>query len=171
MKRFLGALGLVGAMLFAVSSVNAAPVTFSQSPGDVDFAGAASDSDGALPHAWQLDLSGFSNPLNVLLSFSTQDVWDSFGVQLCDTNNCSNPALGSLSGINFPNLTLLAAGLTNGTYFLVFDGALKSGVAHWSYSLQGQVNAVPIPAAALLFASGLGFLGVAGRKKKAASQA
>ena len=161
MKRFLGVLGLVGAMLFAVSSANAAIVTFNQSPGDVDFAGAATDADGALPHPWTLNLSGFSNPLNLVLSYSTQATWSGFGVQLCSTSNCGGTVYGSLSGLSHPDLSLLAAGLTNGTYYLVFDGAPTS--QHWSYSFQGQVNAVPIPAAALLFASGLGFLGVAGR--------
>ena len=161
MKRILGILSMAMAMLFAVSGANAAPVIFNQSPGDLDFAGSAVYTDGALPHSWQLNLSGFSGPVGLLLAYSTQNVWQNFGVQLCDTDNCSNPAIGSLSGIDYPDLTLLAGGLTNGTYYMVFNGTLINPNSHWSYSLQGAVT--PIPGALLLFGSGLAALGAAGR--------
>jgi hypothetical protein len=182
MKRLLGALGFVGATLFAVSGANAAilgPINVGPGPAQTTFDGGAGYTnngvfDGA--HVWAFNVSNlFADPVAVYISYSTQSTWTSgnlfsgFGLQLCSLSDCSSGNIGSVfTGNSNPSgvlvFDLLATGLLPGnTYYLWFGGEPQSSTS-WSYSFQGVVT--PIPAAALLFASGLGFIGFAGRKRK-----
>lgn len=177
MKRLLGALGFVGATLFVVSSANAAVVgSFDLSPGAESYSDGSNSSVGNLPHVWTMTLGNvtpFIGSVSLFLDFSTQaNNFSSFSGKLCTTGvdssgNCTGttygPIGGLVSGTTLGNAGLLTTSLTNGTYYLVFDGVEKPGATSWSYSFTAST---PIPAAALLFASGLGFIGFAGRKRK-----
>jgi len=174
MKRLIGGLGFAGAMFVAVGTADAAMVdTILMTPGtpsysNGDHTNLGPGNPGTLPSFWDIDISGFGGPVNLQVDTSTQNASFSGTLQgtLCDTLDLSNHCsiLGTIfDSATGPSTTLLAYGLNPlTTYYLVYDGT-PANVNTWSYSFTATAT-TPIPAAALLFASGLTVLGFASRK-------
>lgn len=175
MKRLLGAIGFAGAMLFAVGSANAALINLT--PGGLIGPGGANSGStppfNSLPVSFSINLSGFApNSVNLGLTFGTSGgVLTSLDAQLCNTLDCggvSNTTYGSVNGSQVGSYVqgagTIAALLSDGDYWLYFTGSPVTTGFSYAFTVTATT---PIPAAALLFASGLGFLGFATKKRKA----
>lgn len=167
--RWVGAIALT---VLGATSANAAVETITLMPGLLSDGGSNSGHANFVHDFWPLDLTGFGSPVNIDVTWSSQpNNFSSLNVRLCDTSDCSgagNPLFGPASGTQ--SGTLLAFALDPALYYIDFEGN-KGSISTWSYSFTAKASYVPLPAAALLFASGLGFLGVAGRKRKGAAKA
>jgi len=113
------------------------------------------------------NVAGSSANLPLSLSFwgTNLDVLDITNLKL----TLENTAGSILASVNSP-ATLSYSNLAPGNYDLVVSG-VATGLSGGEYGVGVNVSAVPIPAAVVLFGSGLVGLGMAGRRKKAAQTA
>ena len=182
MKRIIGILSIVGTMLFAVQGANAAVLdTLTLSPGTLvdntshnSILGSTAVDDDV-----ELFLTGWPKFLVTITATSSLGLNSGIpgiSLSLLDDTGAHLPVPG-ITTSTFANQfvatftiftpVLLETGIT--PYIIHVSGTARSGGA--SYDLTAEASLVPIPAAALLFASGLGVLGFAGRRKRASDTA